>query len=131
MSSLTRYAPRTFAMLAAVALLFSAAGPLIDHHFAEWQPGHLHLVSFQPEGHSHSINRHYHATSNGTSDQPVAIYRSDAASSAVPSVTATDFLLASQLSFEPSSLIFLPLDVRNGAGQVFEAPPAHPPQVSL
>ena len=55
-------ATQLLALLAVVALLVSALGPMIDHHFAERHPahGHLYLGAVGPE-HSHPFEHsHIH-----------------------------------------------------------------------
>ncbi|MCI0840723.1 MAG: hypothetical protein J4N64_03020 [Chloroflexi bacterium] len=68
---------------------------------------------------------------NEVSDQPVAIYRYDGVTSAVPAAFAADAWLASILSFEPSSLILLPMVAERAVRQTFKAPPGHPPQLPI
>ena len=131
MSSLARLATQMFAMVLAAVVLLAAAGPLIDHHFAERQSGHLHLPSSSLAAHTHTYQSgmHLHAPPDEVSDQPVAIYRYDGVTSAVPAVFAADAWLASILSFEPSSLILLPMVAERAVRQTFTAPPGHPPQL--
>ena len=55
-------ATQSLAILAVVALLVSALGPMLDHHFAERHPahGHLYLGAVGPE-HSHPFEHsHVH-----------------------------------------------------------------------
>ena len=55
-------ATQALALLAVVALLASAVGPMLDHHFAERHPahGHLYLGAVGPE-HSHPFEHsHIH-----------------------------------------------------------------------
>lgn len=55
-------ATQSLALLAVVALLVSALGPMLDHHFAERHPahGHLYLGAVGPE-HSHPFEHpHIH-----------------------------------------------------------------------
>ena len=55
-------ATQSLAILAVVALLVSALGPMLDHHFAERHPahGHLYLGAVGPE-HSHAFEHsHIH-----------------------------------------------------------------------
>lgn len=57
-------ATQSLALLAVVALLASAVGPMLDHHFAERHPahGHLYLGAVSP-GHSHPYEHsHIHYT---------------------------------------------------------------------
>lgn len=53
---------QSLALLAVVALLMSALGPMLDHHFAERHPahGHLYLGAVEPE-HTHPFEHsHVH-----------------------------------------------------------------------
>ena len=58
-------AAQTLALLAVVALLASAVGPMLDHHFAERHPAHGHLyLGAADRNHSHPFEHshvHYDA----------------------------------------------------------------------
>ncbi|HLF04205.1 MAG TPA: hypothetical protein VI855_03210 [Dehalococcoidia bacterium] len=53
---------RAAPFLAWLALLLASLGPVLDHHFAERQPGHTHLyVGAQVPGHQHPYQQaHVH-----------------------------------------------------------------------
>ena len=63
--ALKETAARSLALLAVVALLASALGPMLDHHFAERHPAHGHLyLGAADSGHSHPFEHshiHYDA----------------------------------------------------------------------
>ena len=56
-SALRQMAARLLAVTVVAALALSSLGPMIDHHFVERHPGHVHLF-FGPSdpGHSHDFN---------------------------------------------------------------------------
>ena len=58
-------AAQSLALLLVIALLASALGPMLDHHFAERHPGHGHLyLGAVSPGHSHPFQHshiHYDA----------------------------------------------------------------------
>ena len=64
-SALKEMATRSLALLAVVALLASAIGPMLDHHFAERHPAHGHLYLSAVDGeHTHPFEHthiHYDA----------------------------------------------------------------------
>ncbi len=129
MRRLIRSASRIFAVLFAVAILLPGAGPIVDHHFAERQAGHLHLGTSVPLAHGHAYlsQLHHRALPKDRSDKPVAIYRYDGAIAAITAETKADAALTAVLFFEPSSIFLLPKTVQRGVMQHYEAPPGHPP----
>ena len=62
-----------------VALVAPAFGPILDHHFAERQPGHIHFGTANPSSHVHSYAEsfHIHKADNTPESYPVALYRHD------------------------------------------------------
>ena len=63
--ALKEMATRSLALMAVVALLASAIGPMLDHHFAERHPAHGHLYLGAADGeHTHPFEHphiHYDA----------------------------------------------------------------------
>lgn len=65
-------------IIALYALLLPIFGPLLDHHFVEWQHQHAHIYAAgRPAAHSHIYEisgRHPHPPSDaaGTTDAPAA-----------------------------------------------------------
>ena len=58
--TLKHLAIQSLAVLSVAALLLSALGPMMDHHFAERHPGHSHWYLGVADGdHSHPFE-HYH-----------------------------------------------------------------------
>ena len=133
MGSLRRYTSGIVATLFAVAMLFPAAGPIIDHHFAERQPGHLHLGAAFPDTHIHAFSSEYHhdVVPRDVTSRTTAIYRHDSATVAATAIAVADATLASMLSFEPSSLFVFPTNAERIAAQQFYAPPGQPPPFPL
>jgi hypothetical protein len=136
MRSLGRFTSGIVATLFVVAMLFPVAGPVIDHHFAERQPGHLHLglagLTF-PNTHSHIFSSEYHhaVMLSDVAGRTTAIYRHDSATVAAPAIAVADATLASMLSFEPSSVFVFPINTERIAVQHFYAPSGQPPPFLL
>ena len=129
MRSLGRFTSGIVATLFAVAMLFPAAGPIVDHHFAERQSGHLHLGLAFPNTHNHTFSSEYHHTvmPSDVGGRTIAIYRHDSATVAAPAIATADATLASMLSFEPSSVFVFPINTERIAMQHFYVPPGQPP----
>jgi hypothetical protein len=128
MHRLAIYLP-SILLLLGLALPF--AGPLLDHHFADRQPGHKHLLSVA--GHLHAIDSPHDHLSGGTEgnagSEPTTSYNYDTGfvASAETLRDATD-LLSAEL-YEPTSVFILPPPrVVTMMGQSV-SPPARPPRL--
>ncbi|MBM3933193.1 MAG: hypothetical protein FJ319_02655 [SAR202 cluster bacterium] len=116
-----------------VSVMFPSIGPLVDHHFAERQLGHIHLghttyhVHYADLAHSHD---HSHGD-GGHEQQPQSAttlysYESGALGSIV-SITE-DLGLASFLLFDPASIFTLPGNGSLNLVPVYLSPPDDPPR---
>lgn len=128
MHRLVAYFP-TILLLIGLALPY--AGPLVDHHFADRQPGHKHL--FPVISHLHAIDSPHDHLSGGTDgsagSEATTFYNFDTvfAASAETLRDATDLLSAVQ--YEPTSIFMLPPPhVATLMGQSV-SPPARPPRL--
>jgi hypothetical protein len=109
-------------------LLLPAAGPLVDHHFAERQPGHLHIGMAGYRAHDHGYEHaHGHSQADG-SGYPVVLYSYDGATVAIPAVARADTAMELFLDFEPGSIFTLPLPPEARVKHIYISPPGKPPQ---
>lgn len=110
------------------ALLFPAVGPLVDHHFAERQPGHLHIGMAGYHAHAHGYEHaHSHASNTDSSGYPIVLYNYDGAPVAIPAVARADTAMELFLDFEPDSIFMLPLLPEARAKHNYISPPGKPP----
>ena len=128
MHRLTVYFPSTLLLL---GLALSFAGPLVDHHFADRQPGHKHL--FPVTSHLHAIDSpHGHLsgeTEESAGSEHTTFYNYDTGfvASGETLRDATDLLSAAL--YNPTSVSMLPPPrVPALVGQSV-SPPARPPQL--
>ena len=131
MSMMRLVLARIWAVLLLVALAWPALGPLMDHHFAERQPGHRHLG--MPHYHLHTYDgphAHLH-TPQRSSDQPTALYNYESGSVATVAVVTTDMAMQSFRGFEPTSVLLLPTPPEPQAKHNYTAPSKKPPQSLL
>ena len=117
------------AYLIVAALAAPMAGPLLDHHFAERQPGHLHLGAAGYHIHSHGyehahLHTHFQPSAGG---YPVAIYKSEGSPAMIGAASA-DMETGSRWRYEPSSVFTLPVPYEKTARQVSVPPPDKPPR---
>ena len=118
MVSLRLIANRIPVLLVAVALFLPAIGPLLDHHFAERQPDHLHIGESGFQVHPHDYKQvHYHRSivTSDYSNKPVALYKNDSNPAAVTVVIAASSDTGSVLQFEPESVFLMPVPTRTQA----------------
>ena len=120
------------ALTAVVALLAPLAGPALDHHFAERQPDHLHLVAIGEHSHAFESQYHLHRHSSSTpSDDglPIALYKSDANVAATLAASPVHVDAESMRQFQPTSVFVLPASlfsaVRQNTPTPNDRPPAH------
>ena len=124
------------AVAGVVALLAPLAGGALDHHFAERQPGHLHIGAAHSHSHLHAFERaaHTHHAVGGKryagADMPIALYKSDGSIAAAQSAAASAGM-GERIRYEPTSVVALP--VANVKRLIPHAPlpPDKPPNVSL
>ena len=116
------------------ALVLPSVGPLVDHHFAERQPGHLHARAYDHHDHKHAYQHtHPHdseaeARSDGL---PIALYNYEKGPAGTVVIVADDAALLTVLAFEPSSLLALPQPALGLVKEHHPAPPEKPPQHPL
>ncbi len=130
--SIVRSIGALFALTAVVALLAPLAGPVLDHHFAERQPDHLHFGA--PGQHTHAFESPYHLHRHPPStpadgSSPVALYRSEGAMAATIAGSPVDVDTASIRKFQPASVFILPPPFAGAVKQHSPAPPDKPPAV--
>lgn len=110
-------------------LVLPSMGPLMDHHYAERQPGHLHLGL--AGYHTHSYGEvHFHVDgpdSAGTGGFAMFAYEGSPA----PAVAAADAFLDATVDFEPGSLFDLPPPPGAGVVQHYPSPQDRPPRLPL
>ena len=115
------------AVVVVVALVLPTVAALLDHHFAERQPGHGHI------GHVHShthVSGYYHEHPddgpNGSSDRnPVGTFDLDGNSHAFAVYVLTE---AATSRLEPSSTTTLPTAPHVAARGISVPPPEQPPR---
>ena len=97
--------------LLVASLVLAIAGPLLDHHFAERQPGHKHHGSAIFHRHSHDADYshdHVPGQANASGGNPIMVYSYDSGPS-VPALGVADGVSGIfTIDFEPSSLFLLP-----------------------
>ena len=128
MTSPAQYLP-TILLLVGLALPF--AGPLVDHHYADRQPGHKHL--FAVGSHLHSVDSSHSHLGVGTggdadSPGPATVYNFDSGLAAAQDVPRDASNLLAAVQYEPTSVLMLPsLLLAAMIGQSIP-PPAKPPR---
>ena len=126
---MTALAARLAALFLMLLVVLPAAGPLMDHHFAERQFGHVHL-SIVP-GHSHAEQLlHVHTNDGNTAAEAgaVALVRQDSAWSAAFATPLADTGDPWPEVGEPGLNPVMPHQPVAVARQACEAPPTPPPQ---
>ncbi len=121
------------ALIVIAALIAPLLGPVLDHHFAERQPGHLHFGA--PGEHSHAFETAYHIhrhlqpdpsdPSNGAS--PIALYKSEGSLAVTLATSPADVDAANLRQFQPTSIFILPAAVIIPVRQRTPAAPDKPP----
>ena len=115
-----------------VAVALPALGPLLDHHFAERQPGHLHVGPLYYHTHTYdSQHGHYHVTSRSMTGQPSALYNYESGPTAVVAVVITNMAMQSFECVEPSSVFLPPSPVQIPVKHNHTAPSEKPPRYFL
>lgn len=116
-------------LLAALAL--PSVGPLFDHHFAERQPGHVHVAgATRPHTHSYEdAYHHHHGYAGYNGDAPIVV-NYDNSLAVIQVVTSVD-LVKSFLLFEPTSYFNLPPAREARPDSIGAAPPDIPPRAFL
>ncbi len=118
------------ALTAVVALIAPLAGPVLDHHFAERQPDHLHFGA--PGEHNHTFESSYHLHNHASSTPaagslPIALYKSDAGVAATLVASPVNVDAASLRQYQPTSVFILPAPLTVAAWQHIPNPPDKPP----
>ena len=115
---------RLTVLLLLAALVVPSIGPLVDHHFAERQPGHRHYASAS-QSHTHSYQDVYHQHSPGSDVNALALVNFD---TGPVGVTIADLPTEFLYSFEPTSYFHLPPAPYTRARVSYIPPPDVPPR---
>lgn len=132
---MTRIAIHLPSLLLLLSLALPSMGPLVDHHFAERQPGHKHLTSVSYHIHT-AASGHFHPSTvegQGLLDpvgdgQPVVLYNFDGGPAASALVLSDDMAVRSIIDYEPSSIFILPLRAVASTVGRSPGPPDEPPR---
>lgn len=127
------------AVAGVVALLAPMAGGALDHHFAERQPGHLHIGAAHTHSHLHAFERaaHTHHAVGGKryvradGDMPIALYKSDGSVAAAQSAAAASAGMGERARYEPTSVVALPVASVKRLIPHTPRPPDKPPNAPL
>ena len=127
------------AVVGVVALLAPLAGGALDHHFAERQPGHLHIGAAHSHSHLHAFERaaHLHHAVGGKrgadsdGDMPIALYKSDGSVAAAQSAAAASAGMGERARYEPTSVVALPAANVKRLIPHAPRPPDKPPNAPL
>ena len=125
------------AIVGVVALLAPLAGGALDHHFAERQPGHLHIGAAHTHSHLHAFERaaHLHHAVGGKraagADMPIALYKSDGSVAAAQAQTAASAGMGERVRYEPTSVVALPSTPERRLLPHSPRPPDKPPNAPL
>ena len=117
---------RMLSWLLYAAILFPTIGPVVDHHFAERQSGHLHYGAVVI--HIHNYGQAHNHTDQGSLDSK-AVYSFESAQTTNLFHTGDELGLAAFLQFRPDSTFVLPT---NPSAPILEPPPksrARPPTI--
>ena len=113
-------------------MVLPSMGPLMDHHYAERQPGHMHLGL--PVEHTHSdregyAHLHQYETYEMGGVGSISLFAYDGMS--VPTIVTVEAYWDSLLDFEAGSLFNFLLPVLGGSRQHYVAPQEKPPQLGI
>jgi hypothetical protein len=113
--------------LVLIGLALPSFGPMLDHHFAERQPGHRHLgpAVSHVHGYDNQVEHHHPAAPGGHG--PTAFYSYDASPPAISFAVVDDQAQWSTLLFMPSSVFVIPDRVDAQPSGHVTAPPGKPP----
>ena len=119
------------ALVVVAALIAPLAGPVLDHHFAERQPDHLHIGAPHSHDHSHAFESSHHShplSSVVDGDRlPITLYKSDGGVAATLAASPVDVEASSVRRFQPTSAFAMPSPPVSAARQHTPAPPDKPP----
>ena len=127
-------------IVGAAALLAPLMGAVLDHHFAERQPDHLHIGAPREHSHTHAFERVHHrhhaanryarAASEGA-DTPIALYKSEGSIAASLAVSPSNLDDEALRQFRPTSVFTLPSISDDALRQCALPPPDKPPEHAL
>lgn len=127
MNRLVAYLP---SIILLIGLIVPTAGPLVDHHFADRQPGHNHLLLVRD--HLHAVDGpHSHVLTGESEDGagPATLYNYDSGLAIAQDAPHDAASLLAALQYEPTSVLILPSHpVAALTGQTIP-PPAKPPRL--
>jgi hypothetical protein len=110
-----------------IALALPSIGPLIDHHFAERNPAHLHVSVSLDHTHGYGAS-HAHAATESTPNDATALYNHDSGLATAVPLMIDDAALRASERFESSSVFNIPMLARVLRVGHVPAPPDRPPQ---
>lgn len=118
-------------LLLLLALILPTVGVLVDHHFAERQPSHLHIGVYGDHLHFFGAHHvHYEdAVSSNARDQgtPSAIYNYDGALTIALGVAMVGMGMNALFAFEPTSFYVFPHPRNSPAKTRYVSPAKRPP----
>lgn len=113
-------------MLLYAAIMFPSIGPLVDHHFAERQPGHLHM--YAGTLHVHSFDRPHSHDGQAPLDSNAA-YNFERAHTVNLLHTGDELGLTAFYLFQANSLFVLPSGLRALSVEPRTDGPDRPPTI--
>jgi hypothetical protein len=121
MNRLVTYLP---SIILLIGLIVPTAGPLVDHHFADRQPGHNHLLLVSD--HLHAVDGQHSHLLTGDSEGgagPATLYNYDSGLAISQDAPRDAPSLLASLQYEPTSVLILPLHpVATLTGQTISPP---------
>ena len=125
MNRLVTYLP---SIILLIGLIVPTVGPLVDHHFADRQPGHNHLLLVSD--HLHAVDgQHSHLLTGDTEDGEgsATLYNYDSGLAVGQNAPSDATSLLASLQYEPTSVLILPLyPVTTLTGQTISPPSKFP-----
>lgn len=127
-------------VIGAAALLAPLMGAVLDHHFAERQPGHLHIGAPREHAHTHAFERAHHRhhapnryarAASDVADTPIALYKSEGSAAAALAVSPSNLDDDALRQFRPTSMFTLPAFSDEVLRQCAPPPPDKPPEHAL
>jgi hypothetical protein len=126
MNRLVTYLP---SIILLIGLVVPTAGPLVDHHFADRQPGHNHLLLVSD--HLHAVDgQHSHLLTGDTEDGEgsVTLYNYDSGLAVGQNAPSDATSLLAVLQYGPTSVLILPSHPMAALTGQNIPPPAKPPR---
>jgi len=127
MNRLVAYLP---SIILLTGLIVPTAGSLVDHHFADRQPGHRHLLLVRDHLHAF-VGQHSHLLTgdSGEATGPATLYNYDSGLAVAQDAPRDTTSLLAALQYDPTSVFTLlshPVAALTGKNI---PPPAKPPRL--